>query len=124
MEATLICFLPLHVLFDYFRYMITSNMQGRVVLITGANTGLGLEIVRSLCRVPGSNTIILGGRSVEKVAAAITRIQKEQPASSSTLEALQIDVEDDSSILTAAERVEQDFGRLDVLVNNAGLYMT
>ncbi|KAK2007858.1 short-chain dehydrogenase [Colletotrichum eremochloae] len=92
----------------------------RIVLITGANTGIGFETIRALLESKRSYHIILGSRSIDKGAAAISELEKEFPSTSSSLELLQVDVVDDDSILKAFQSVKDKHGVLDVLVNNAG----
>lgn len=92
----------------------------KIVLITGANTGIGYQIVRGLCGSDKPYNIILAGRSVEKVQDAIASAQKEFPSTSSKLHALQVDIEHDDSIKKAFESVKSSFDRVDALVNNAG----
>ena len=91
-----------------------------VLLITGANTGLGFETVKALCQSPKAYTILLSGRNLDKATAAVQDVRKEFPQSPSTVEAVQIDIEDDESISRAFEHVASQHGRLDVLINNAG----
>ena len=91
-----------------------------VVLITGANTGLGLAVVRALCHSSIAYQVLLGCRDVQKGGEAITTIQNEIPDSTSTLAVVQVDVTSDASIQKAADQVSSQYGRLDALVNNAG----
>lgn len=91
-----------------------------VLLITGANTGLGFETIKALCRSSRAYTILLGGRSIERANAAARKAQEEVPKSPSVIKTLQIDIEDDDSISQAFEYVTNQYGRLDILVNNAG----
>ena len=91
-----------------------------VTLVTGANTGLGFQIIRALCGSDRPYDILLGGRSLSKVEQAITSITQEFPSSSSKVWPIQIDIEDDNSIQKAFEEVQSNFGRLDALINNAG----
>ena len=95
-------------------------MASRILLITGANTGLGFETVKALCRSEKAYTILLGGRSIDKAAAAVKDAQSTFPDSSSILKPIQIDLEDDESIARCLERVASEYGKLDVLLNNAG----
>jgi NADP-dependent 3-hydroxy acid dehydrogenase YdfG len=91
-----------------------------IIFITGANTGLGFETVKSLCQSPKAYTILLGGRSIEKANAATEQLQNEFPKSASIIKTVQIDIEDDDSISQAFEHVASQYGRVDILVNNAG----
>lgn len=91
-----------------------------IILITGANTGLGFETIKSFCQSSNPYTILLGGRSLEKAKAAVQEAQKQFPQSPSSLAAIQVDIEDDNSISQAFERVEKQYGCVDILINNAG----
>lgn len=91
-----------------------------IILITGANTGLGYETVRSLCQSDKAYTILLGGRSINKANAAAKAAQAEFPKTSSVFATVQVDIEDDDSISQAFEHVSSKYGHLDVLINNAG----
>jgi NAD(P)-dependent dehydrogenase (short-subunit alcohol dehydrogenase family) len=102
-------------------------MSSTIILITGANTGLGLETVKSLLRSPSkSYTILLGGRDFEKAKTAAEVVREEYLSggkSESQVIPVQIDLEDDASIEALKERVEGEFGRVDVLVNNGGEFV-
>jgi len=91
-----------------------------IVLITGANAGLGYETVKALCQSSVSYKIYLAGRNLEKAEAAVKKVQSEVPETSSTISAVQLDLECDKSIEAAFEHVSSKVGALDVLVNNAG----
>jgi len=91
-----------------------------VILITGANTGLGLEVVRALCKSSNAFEIIVGSRSAEKGEVAVATVKKELPDTASTLSVVQIDVESDESIEKAVETVSSKHNKVDVLINNAG----
>jgi NAD(P)-dependent dehydrogenase (short-subunit alcohol dehydrogenase family) len=91
-----------------------------IVLITGANTGLGLEIVKALWRSSKAYTILLGGRSLDKAKNAVEGVVSLKSDSKSTCSAVQIDIEDDASIEQLTSHIEKSYGKLDVLINNAG----
>jgi NADP-dependent 3-hydroxy acid dehydrogenase YdfG len=94
--------------------------SNKIVFITGANTGIGYQIVRGLCASNQSYSILLGGRSIEKAKKAVQDVTSEFPETSSKVQPVQIDIEDDGSIQAAAQFIESNFERLDALVNNAG----
>lgn len=97
-------------------------MDPKVILITGANTGIGFEVVRTLYASPSATyNILVGGRDLSKAEAAIRTAEQESSPTGSKLFPIQIDIEHDDSIQRAFEAVEAKFGRLDALVNNAGM---
>jgi NADP-dependent 3-hydroxy acid dehydrogenase YdfG len=72
--------------------------QTDVVLITGANTGIGYQIIRALTSSEKTHNIIVAGRSLEKVQAAINSAKAEFSSTKSKLYPLQVDLESDESI--------------------------
>lgn len=91
-----------------------------IVLVTGANTGLGFETVKALYQSSTAYTIILSGRSLDKAEAAAEKIKNEITKSASTIKTLSLDIESDDSIKSAFDYFQRDFGKLDILINNAG----
>jgi NAD(P)-dependent dehydrogenase (short-subunit alcohol dehydrogenase family) len=91
-----------------------------IVLITGGNTGIGYETIKALYASPSAYVILMGSRSLEKANEAIKTIQAEVTSTESSIEPIQIDIEDDASMETAFKHVEAKYGRIDTLVNNAG----
>ncbi|MEP7097782.1 MAG: SDR family NAD(P)-dependent oxidoreductase [Dokdonella sp.] len=83
-----------------------------IALVTGANKGIGLQIATDLAAK--GLTVLIGSRDIEKGRAAAESI-------GTAAHALQLDVTDQASIDAAAQRIRSEFGRLDVLVNNAGV---
>ncbi|KAI1847908.1 hypothetical protein JX265_001914 [Neoarthrinium moseri] len=94
--------------------------EKKVVLITGANTGLGYQIVRALFGSNEAYEILLGGRSIQKAEQAVNDVTAEFPSSKTLATAIQVDIEDDASIEAAFQKVQSTYGKLDFLVNNAG----
>lgn len=93
-----------------------------IILVTGANTGLGFEIVKALYSSNKGYNVLLAGRSLDKAQNAVKSIIETFPSSNALISPIQIDIEDDVSIQKAFEVVQTKFGRLDALVNNAGMY--
>jgi len=91
-------------------------MQDKTVaLVTGANQGIGLQIAKDLA-VRGL-TVLVGSRSLERGEAAAREVGLGAFA-------LQLEVTDQASITSAAERIRNEFGRLDVLIQNAAISNT
>ncbi|KAK4495232.1 hypothetical protein PRZ48_013561 [Zasmidium cellare] len=91
-----------------------------IVLITGANSGIGYELVRQLLSQKDTH-ILLGSRSLEKGQKALSTLQSLNLPGS--VELLQLDVSSPSSITAAAEKVTKDHGYISHLINNAGIAM-
>ena len=87
-----------------------------IALVTGASKNIGLEIVRQLAQQ--GMTVILTARSQDKAAAAAKQLVDE--GLDVTPKAL--DVTDGESVRTLADDLNEEFGRLDLLVNNAAAY--
>jgi NAD(P)-dependent dehydrogenase (short-subunit alcohol dehydrogenase family) len=90
-------------------------LNKRVALITGANQGVGLQVAKEL--VANALTVLVGSRNLERGEAAAKEIGPGAIA-------LQLDVTDRVSIAGAAERIGAEFGRLDLLVQNAAISNT
>jgi NAD(P)-dependent dehydrogenase (short-subunit alcohol dehydrogenase family) len=81
----------------------------RVALVSGANRGIGAEIARELAADRGF-LVYAGARNPDEVGA------------DEGIEPIRLDVADQASVDAASERIESEAGRLDALVNNAGIY--
>lgn len=94
-------------------------MQGKICLVTGANTGIGLETARALAQ-QGAR-VFMTSRNAQKGHAAIEDVRRTVPAAD--VELLDLDLSSLDSVRAAAEAFLAQSERLDVLVNNAGLIL-
>ncbi len=86
-----------------------------VALVTGANKGIGYEIARGLAA--RGSTVLLGARDAGRRAEAVQRLADE----GLEVTGIELDVTDRATIAAAAETIGERYGRLDALVNNAGI---
>jgi NADP-dependent 3-hydroxy acid dehydrogenase YdfG len=87
----------------------------KVVLITGASSGIGEGIARELASA--GMKLMLGARRVERLAAVAEDIRRK----GGVAEIRRVDVADRADVLAFADAARQTFGRIDVIVNNAGI---
>jgi NAD(P)-dependent dehydrogenase (short-subunit alcohol dehydrogenase family) len=87
----------------------------KIVLITGANKGIGFAAARELART--GHTVLLGARDPERGAKAQTALEGE----GLEVRHVRLDVTDPATIQAAAELIDKHYGRLDILVNNAAI---
>eukprot|EP01083_Nonionella_stella_P019924 55309_1 len=99
--------------------MALSKQNLMTILVSGGNKGIGYAICKRILQRPDIR-VILGSRSVERGEAAATELRS-SAASGSSLEVIALDLDDASSITSAAEQVRAQWQSLDVLVNNAGI---
>jgi len=95
------------------------NLNGKVIIVTGANSGIGYEAAKQFAR-KGAQTI-LACRSIDKAQAAATQIQTEFPDAS--VEVMPLDLSSLQSVREFAAAFKEKYDRLDVLLNNAGIMM-
>jgi NAD(P)-dependent dehydrogenase (short-subunit alcohol dehydrogenase family) len=93
-----------------------SEQSSGTVLVTGANRGIGREVARQLAE--RGYRVLLSARDGEKAKQAAEELSR---STGTAVRALKLDVSDPASINAAAEQVRADPGKLDVLVNNAGV---
>jgi NAD(P)-dependent dehydrogenase (short-subunit alcohol dehydrogenase family) len=91
-------------------------MTKKVVFITGANKGIGYEVARQLAA--NEFIVLLGARNPQRGESAANKLRAE-----GEVYFVQIDVTDERSIAAAAEIVSKQWGKVDVLVNNAGIIL-
>jgi NAD(P)-dependent dehydrogenase (short-subunit alcohol dehydrogenase family) len=96
-----------------FTFSLQEIMSSdRIALVTGANQGIGYQVAKEL--VADGWTVLVGARDSEKGRAAAGEIGK-------GAEFVPLDVTDAASIAQAANRIQTEHGRLDLLVNNAAI---
>ncbi len=93
------------------------DLQGKVVVITGASSGIGLEMAKEFAR-EGCH-VAMGARGEDRLEEARTQVEE---ASSGKAEALSVvaDVQDERQVRALVDAAHSRWGRVDVLVNNAG----
>ena len=94
-----------------------SNQEGRVVIVTGANTGLGYETALSLAEHKAK--VIMACRNLLKAETAKSQILEQVPAA--TIECMEIDLSILESVRQFSRAFQSKFDRLDLLINNAGV---
>lgn len=88
-----------------------------IALVTGANKGLGLETSRQLASAPYNYYVLMASRDSGRGETAACSLRKD----GLSVEHVTLDVTDNDSITTAAEKVNEKYGHIGVLVNNAGI---
>lgn len=89
--------------------------QQKIALVTGGNRGIGLATVEGL--VKSGFQVILGSRRLESGKLALEYLEEY----GEEIDLMQLDVRDDENVRKAAKYVNKTYGKLDVLVNNAGI---
>ncbi|SEC98805.1 NAD(P)-dependent dehydrogenase, short-chain alcohol dehydrogenase family [Nocardioides exalbidus] len=95
--------------------MTDSSTSKKIALVTGANKGIGYEIAAGLSRL--GFRVAVGARDEGRRTAAVEKLQ----ADGHDVFGVALDVTSDESVAAAAAAIEQEAGRLDVLVNNAAI---
>jgi len=93
------------------------SQQGKIALITGANSGIGFEAAKALAE-KGAH-VIMACRNPQKANEAMETLRREVPNADITF--LQMDLASQSSVKAAVETFKKDHAQLDLLINNAGV---
>ncbi|MGD9792878.1 MAG: oxidoreductase [Acidimicrobiia bacterium] len=96
------------------------DLTGKVVVITGASSGIGLEASRSLARAGA--TVVMANRNPEKSAAALADVVSSVPGAK--VESVELDLTSLASVRAAAAEVLARHPKIDLLINNAGVMAT
>lgn len=97
--------------------MVNGESNGKVALITGANKGLGLEMSRQLAQ--HGLTVLIAARNLQAAEEAVTTLRNE----GFQAEAIALDINSSTQIQAAVQAIGDKFGKLDVLINNAGVML-
>ena len=92
-------------------------MMKRIALVTGANKGIGFEVALGLAK--SGHHVLIGSRDVERGSFAAKKIR----AAGASASAISIDVTDRKSVIASFNKVSAVYGRLDALINNAGILL-
>jgi NAD(P)-dependent dehydrogenase (short-subunit alcohol dehydrogenase family) len=95
--------------------MTTAQPTPMIALVTGGNKGIGREIAAQLARL--GHTVVIGARNLDRGEATATELR----AAGGDVTAVALDVTDPASAAAAAATIQARFGRLDALINNAGI---
>ena len=101
--------------------MNSVDMQGKIVMVTGATGGIGKETAKALHKM-GARVVIVG-RNPQKIAAVVEELKGQHP-SEAEVKGMLADLSSLADIRKLAEDFKQKYNQLDVLVNNAGAYFT
>jgi NADP-dependent 3-hydroxy acid dehydrogenase YdfG len=93
----------------------TTRTTPKTVLITGASSGIGAATAARLAR--NGHNVVLGARRTDRLEELVTRLR----GSGGNADAVRVDVTEAGSVRRAVEHAVERHGRLDVLVNNAGV---
>lgn len=94
--------------------------MSKVILLTGATDGIGLETAKML--ISQGHDLLIHGRSAEKLAATKAELEKANPSIS--VECFRADLSDLASVDRLGDEVKSRCSKIDVLINNAGVYRT
>jgi NAD(P)-dependent dehydrogenase (short-subunit alcohol dehydrogenase family) len=95
--------------------MNMKKITKKIGLVTGANKGIGYEVARQLAK--SGCAVLLGARSLALGEEAAAKLAVENL----DVRYIPIDLDDSAAIVAAAHKIDADFGRLDILINNAGI---
>lgn len=96
------------------------DLSSRTVLVTGASRGLGKENAISFARAGASNIAVAARSGLDDVVKEMKQVAQKAGRKEPNVLPLQVDVTDKNSVAAAATKIEERFGGLDIVINNAG----
>jgi len=97
-------------------YSTENRSESRIIVITGANQGIGFELTKQLAQE--GHTVFLGSRSLKNGHDAVATLDKNI---ANNIHVVQLDITDQASVDAAVKTVQAKYKHIDVLVNNAGV---
>src|SRR6478735_4861506 len=91
------------------------DLTGKVALVTGASSGLGVHFAHTLAEAGAS--VAIAARRADR----LTALRAELQAAGAKVAAVELDVQSSASIAAALDAVEKELGAIDIVVNNAGI---
>lgn len=91
------------------------TVSGKVALVTGGNKGIGFEVARQLAAL--NHRVVIGSRDEDRGRTAAEKLHSDGAEVSYVV----LDVSNPDSVATAIQLIDEQYGRLDALVNNAGI---
>ncbi|MFD1294683.1 gluconate 5-dehydrogenase [Lutibacter holmesii] len=92
------------------------NIKGKIALVTGSTHGLGMAMAKGL-GLAGATIVVNGNSSQEKIDIAVAAYKKE----GITAYGYKFNVSNEQEVISAIQKIEQEVGNIDILINNAGI---
>jgi len=102
---------------DKWKVDLMTSQEGKVVIVTGANSGLGYFTSKGLAE--NGAEVIMACRNLRKGEEAVNQLLKEVPGAK--LKLMELDLSDLNSVKAFSEKFSKAYKKLDILINNAGL---
>ncbi|OTA68697.1 oxidoreductase-like protein [Hypoxylon sp. EC38] len=109
-----------HDTYDYIDPLTKSDCKGKAILVTGGNKGIGKGVAVSYARAGASHIAITSRSDASNVVVEIEKAAVDAGREKPAVLLLRMDVTDSASVKAAAHVLEANWGRLDILIGNAG----